>query len=129
MDDARRPFSSCCEAHYLLIALVGLLSVWAAQHGLFKRAKFQMDRARDLDPEIEAKIKDKPEIMAGIAQRLVDSAKAAYKKGDLNLAHELASLLATRFAETEQGELAASVLDKNERRVVLFMLYPFDVVV
>ena len=93
------------------------LAVWAAQNGLFKRAKFQMDRARDLDPEIEAKIKDKPEIMAGIAQRLVDSARAAYKKGDLKLALELASLLATRFAETEQGELAASVLDKLEAEI------------
>ncbi len=93
------------------------LAVWCAQEGLFKRAKFQMDRARDIDPEIDTKLKDKPEIMAGIAQRLLDSAKAAYKKGDLELAHELASLLATRFAETEQGEFAAGVLDQLEAKI------------
>ncbi len=93
------------------------LAVWCAESGLFKRAKFQMDRARDLDPELDAKIKSDPKIMAGIAERLLDSAKAAYKKGNLKLAHELAALLATRFAETEQGEFAAGVLDKLEAKI------------
>jgi tetratricopeptide (TPR) repeat protein len=93
------------------------LAVWCAESGLFKRAKFQMDRARDLDPEIESKIESDPKIMAGIAQRLVDSAKAAYAKGDLTRAHEIAALQATRFAETEQGQLGPSVLDKLEAEI------------
>ena len=52
--------------------------------------------------------------MEGIAKRLFDSAKAAYDRGDLDLCHELAALLATRFAETEKGQYAASVIDQLE---------------
>jgi hypothetical protein len=90
------------------------LAIWAAENGLFKRAKHQMDQARKLDPEIDSKIEARPEIMQGIADRLAAAAKRAYEKGDLEHAYELAQLVATRFKETTWGDKAVEALDKLE---------------
>lgn len=90
------------------------LAVFCAQEGLFPQAKFQMDLARKLDPEVDAKIEARPEIMEGIAQRLADGAKRAYEKGDLQTAYELAQLIATRFQETPLAAKATEALDKLE---------------
>jgi len=93
------------------------LAIYCASAGLFKRAKRQMDAARALDPEIDKKIQDLPDIMEGIADHLVKAARRHYKAGELELCYQIASLIATRFPETTGGEKARSVLGDLEAEV------------
>jgi tetratricopeptide (TPR) repeat protein len=86
------------------------LAIFCAGAGLFNRAKAQMDVARALDPKAVEQVKDMPDVMNGIANYLVERARRAYKSGDLERAYEIASLIATRFPETEGGVLARGVL-------------------
>ena len=87
------------------------LAVYCAENGLFNRAKIEMDAARKMDPELDAKLEKMPDIMEGIAQRLADAAKRAYDKGDLELCRELAQLIATRFQESSLADKATGALD------------------
>jgi tetratricopeptide (TPR) repeat protein len=93
------------------------LAIFCASNGLFKRAKRQMDEARAIDPEIDTKIENLPDVMEGIADHLVAAARRHYRAGDLELAYDIASLIATRFPETKGGELARSVLKDLEAEV------------
>jgi len=93
------------------------LAIYCASAGLFKRAKSQMDAARAIDPEIDKKIQDLPDIMEGIANHLVEAAKRHYRAGEVELCYQIASLIATRFPETAGGELARSVLKDLEAEV------------
>ncbi len=93
------------------------LAVFCAENGMFKRAKYQMDQARRLDPEIDDKLEARPDIMAGIAERLAEGVKRAYDKGDLQTAYEIAELITTRFSETPLAEKAYEALDRLEKEM------------
>lgn len=89
------------------------LAIYCVDNGMFNRARLQMAEARKLDPEVDKKI-DSPEIREKIAEHLVNSAKAAYEKGDLKLAYEIAQLVATRFHESPLADKCTEALDKLE---------------
>lgn len=89
------------------------LAIYCVDNGMLNRAKLQMAEARKLDPEVDTKI-DAPEIREKIVEHLVESAKAAYAKGDLKLAYEIAQLVATRFHESPLADKCTEALDQLE---------------
>jgi hypothetical protein len=93
------------------------LAVYCAENGMLNQARFQMDMARALDPEIDQKIKDRPEVVHAIAQRLADSAMRLIEKGELDDAKNLAQILATRFCDSPAAAKAAEALDKIEAKI------------
>ena len=93
------------------------LAIHCAENGLFNQARFQMDMARALDPDVEQKIKDSPDVMEGIAAHLADAAKRNYDRGHLDTSYDLVRILATRFTETKAAERADEALDLLEKRL------------
>jgi hypothetical protein len=88
------------------------LAIFCASAGLFHRARRQMDAARALDPEIEEKIRKMPEISEGIANHLAEAARRCYRRGEVELCYEIASLVATTLPETAAADRARAVLNQ-----------------
>jgi hypothetical protein len=93
------------------------LAVFCVENGMFTRGRAQIEAAREVEPELDQKLKDAPEIREKIADRLVTAARKHYKDGNVELCHEIAVLIATRLEGTKGAELAASVLDDLEKEV------------
>lgn len=93
------------------------LAVWCADNGMLNQARFQMETARALDPEIDQKIKERPEVVNKIAQHLADAAMRMIDKGEIEKAKDLAQILATRFADTAAAARAGEALDRIEAKI------------
>lgn len=93
------------------------LAVFCAENGLLNQARLQMKVARAIDPEVDAKIAADADIREKVAQRLAEAAKRHFEKGDLNTAHELVAVIATRLGETSLTERAIEVLDLLEEKM------------
>ena len=87
------------------------LALWAVEHGLFSRAKIQVQRAAKIDPQLVKDIKEGhlPEIREGIATRVLESAEKDMKKDDLEMAEKKLEILLTRMPDTEAGTAAVQV--------------------
>jgi hypothetical protein len=86
------------------------LATWAVEHGLFRRAKAQFEKARKLDPKAARDFHDRliPQLREGVAHELVHSAKHAMNSGELKTAHRMLQAVLTRFGDTHAaGEARA----------------------
>ncbi|MCE9634237.1 MAG: hypothetical protein K8T90_00905 [Planctomycetes bacterium] len=93
------------------------LAIHCAENGMLHQARFQMDMARALDPDIEQKFKDRPNLMEAIAARLADAAKRLVADGRLRDAYDVVQVLATRFTETAAAADAYASLDLIETKL------------
>lgn len=97
------------------------LALWAVEQGLFSRAKVQVQRAAELDPELVKDLQEGgrlAEIREGIATRVLDSARRDMEGGRLELAEQKLQALLARMPDTEAGSLAREVILDVEARLV-----------
>ncbi len=88
------------------------LALWCVEAGLFSRAKVQVEKATELDPQLVKDIQaggKLPEIREGIATRVLESAEADIEDGDFENAEKKLEALLARMPDTEAGTQAAQV--------------------
>ncbi len=87
------------------------LALWSLEQGMFSRAKVQVERATEIDPQLVKDIRagHLPEIREGIARRVLDSAQADIDGGDTQQAERKLEILLARMPDTEAGTEAAQV--------------------
>ncbi len=90
------------------------LAIFCAESSLFARAKIQYERAVAIDPKFVAEVRKMPEVMNGIAARLLVVAQVALKTGDLASAERQAVIITTRFANTDSAKDAQALLEEVE---------------
>jgi tetratricopeptide (TPR) repeat protein len=90
------------------------LAVFCAGWGDFNRARRQMDLARAIDPELDQKLAERPDILEKIAAKVFESVLAHEKEGNLELAHEVASRLVSLLPETKTADRARAWLKERE---------------
>ncbi|HVG93326.1 MAG TPA: hypothetical protein VND21_02680, partial [Planctomycetota bacterium] len=76
------------------------VALWAAERGLFSRAKAQMLKAEEIDPAFIAGLREGkfPQIREGLATQLFASAEGDVKAGRLDLAQQKLEVLLTRLS-------------------------------
>jgi hypothetical protein len=81
------------------------LAVWCIEQGLFSRARLQMRRAEQLDPDFVRGLREDqfPEMREGIATQILASAEADVKAGRLDVAEQKYEVLLLRLPDTEAG--------------------------
>lgn len=109
-DIRRRHMESTPENHVRL-------AVHCVENGLLNQARFQMETARALDPDIEQKFKDRPDVMESIAVRLVEAAKRKCAAGEYAAAYDIVLIVATRFTDTAAAAGAHETLDRIETKL------------
>jgi len=90
------------------------LAIFCAGWGDFNRAKRQMDLAREIEPDLDEKLAERPDILEKIAAKVFEAVLAHEKDGNLELAHEVASRLVSKLPETKTADRARAWLKKNE---------------
>lgn len=87
------------------------LALWAVDAGLFSRAKVQVEKATELDPQLVKDIQEDklPEIREGIATRILESAERDMKDGNYENAEKKLEALLARMPDTEAGTKAVDV--------------------
>ena len=108
-DIRRRYMESTAENHIQL-------AMFCIENGLFNRGKHQVEAAKAIDPEILDKIGADPQLMEKIAARFLSSARGHEKSGNLELAHEIACRVATKFPETKAADEARAWLAELEAK-------------
>jgi tetratricopeptide (TPR) repeat protein len=93
------------------------LAIYCASVGMFNRAKYQIELAKSIDPEIVEKIKAMPDVMEKIANYLLDAAKKAYDKGEKQLAHDIGTRILTKLPETKAAAKVREVIDQLEKEI------------
>lgn len=95
------------------------LSLWAAEHGLFRQSKAQFDKARKLDPAQAKEFQDHvvPKIRSGIATDLVKSARREMDAGKLKAANKMLQAVLTRFGDTHAASDARDLLPTLHHRM------------
>jgi len=90
------------------------LAIFCGGAGDFNRAKRQMDLARAIEPDLDEKLAERPDILEKIAAKIFEAVLAHEKGGDVQLAHEVASRLVSKLPETKSAESARAWLKKHE---------------
>ena len=95
------------------------LAVWAVEHGLFRQAKAQFEKARKLDPAAAKEFRDDvvPGMRQGIAAGLVESARRDMDVGKLDAANQMLHAVLNRFADTHAAGDARTLLATLQHRV------------
>lgn len=94
------------------------LALWAVEKGLFSRAQVQVRRATELDPKLVKDIQDGtlPGIREGIAAKVLASARADMKAGNIDRAQRKVELVLARMPDTPAGAEAADLLPEVEAK-------------
>jgi tetratricopeptide (TPR) repeat protein len=84
------------------------LALWAVEAGLFSRARAQVAKAAELDPQLVKDIEEGklPEIREGIATKILESAREDAEAGRLEMAEKKLELLLARLPDTDAGTSA-----------------------
>ena len=89
-------------------------AVFCFENGDFNRAKRQWDLATNLEPELKAKLEERPDIREKIAASVFAAIERHTKAGNMELAHDVASRLVERLPETPSAEKARKWLKEHE---------------
>ncbi|MEN8148873.1 MAG: hypothetical protein ABFS86_03565 [Planctomycetota bacterium] len=90
------------------------LAVFCFRSGDFNRAKRQWDLAVNLDPELVAKLEERPDIVEKIAAAIFEGVLDFERKGDIESAHRVASRLVARIPEAPSSDKAREWLKNHE---------------
>ncbi len=95
------------------------LALWAVEAGLFSRAKLQIEKASELDPQLVKDIREGklPEIREGIARHVLDSSKKDIERERYDLAEKKLEALLARMPDTEAGTEARDVYQDLEAKI------------
>ncbi len=95
------------------------LAVWAYEHGLFRRAKAQFDKARTLDAELAKQFLGRilPGLKEGIAEQMVDAAKLDMAGGRLADAKKILSKVLTKLADTHAASDARALVPTLQKKI------------
>jgi len=91
------------------------LAKFCIENEMFPRAKAQIEKARKLDAEKVEKIISMPEIVEGIARRIVTFAQKQLEKSRVPDAKKWASFVIARAPETEAAVDAQAILDSIDQ--------------
>ncbi|MHC5010737.1 MAG: hypothetical protein ACYTG6_07255 [Planctomycetota bacterium] len=88
------------------------LALWAVEHGLFSRAKLQIQKAAEIDKEAVAQFRaeELPKIRDGIVAKVLASAKADMEEGRLEAAETKIEAILARAPDTPAGAEARDLL-------------------
>lgn len=87
------------------------LAVFCAESGMFSRGKMQYELAVAMDPSLVQKLSQMPQMMDGIAKRLLAAAEKSLAAEEFATAERQASIVVTRFAGTAAAEAAGKLLE------------------
>jgi tetratricopeptide (TPR) repeat protein len=90
------------------------LAKFCIETELFSRAKIQINKAKEIDPEKVDLILDDSKVREAIAERLLKYIARELKTGDMAEAEKYIHVLLTRLPETKAAEIARQNLDKVE---------------
>lgn len=87
------------------------LGLWAYENGLFSRAKLQVEKATQLDPQLVKDIREGnlPDIREGIAERVLQSAEKDIDEGRFENAEKKLEALLARMPDTAAGTAARDI--------------------
>lgn len=87
------------------------LGLWAYENGLFSRAKIQVEKATELDPQLVKDIREGnlPDIREGIAERVLQSAEKDIDEGRFENAETKLEALLARMPDTAAGTHARDI--------------------
>lgn len=95
------------------------LAEFLIQHRMYNRARQQVEDARELDPEKVKEVLSDPRIREGIADKLLENAKACLDRGEYAKAEEDISIILTTFSDTaaaKQAEPALKIIEERDRQ-------------
>lgn len=95
------------------------LAKFCVDHGMFARAKAEMDRARAADPAVveEFMTTEFPKIREGLAGRVLAHAQKSARAGSYEAAKKYASLILTKFEGTAAEPEAEKLLDDIQAKM------------
>ncbi|MHC4940281.1 MAG: hypothetical protein ACYTHK_15155 [Planctomycetota bacterium] len=95
------------------------LAKYCVDNDMFSRAKIQMDRARAADPAVveEFMTNEFPKIRDGLADRILERAQKALRRGSTKNAKKYASLVLTKFEGTPAEAGAEKLLDEIQAKL------------
>lgn len=95
------------------------LAKFCVDHGMFARAKAEMDRARAADPAVveEFMQTEFPKIKDGLADRILKHARQCATRGSHDAAKRYASLILTNFEGTAAEPEAEKLLDDIQAKM------------
>lgn len=95
------------------------LSVWAYEHGLFRRAKAQLTKAREMNPEMAKQFYDQilPGLRDGIAEQMVEAAKQCMTGGHLDEAKTILSKVITQMGDTTAATQAQTLVPVLQQKI------------
>jgi len=93
------------------------LARFAVEHGLFARARLQVDKARALDPEYVERKMETAELIEGVAANVLAAARRIYEAGEVEEARQYAAIILTYFPETDAAGKASALLAKLEEKL------------
>ena len=94
------------------------LAKFAAEAGLFARAKGQVEKARALDAEFVERKLALPGLVEGVANNILDKALGFFKAGDYENAQRYAATVLNDFPETPAHEKASKLIDRIDKKVM-----------
>jgi hypothetical protein len=94
------------------------LAVWAVEQGMLSRAKIQVRKAAQADPQLAEDIQSGkyPEIREKIAGKILASAESDVAAGKFDLARQKLEILVARLSDTEAGGKSCEVLADLEKK-------------
>jgi len=94
------------------------LAKYCVDFEMYSRAKAQMDRARQIDEKVVEKFmkEEFPKIKEGLAAKLLSAGQRSLRRGSTKNAKKYASLILTKFEDTEAIPGAEKLLDAANKK-------------